>query len=87
MSEPNQKQHDDSGFGYQIDILQRMVNELAEPDRSLILKQLDRVVHSIRDFTNELRNGLDDIHLKSKLAEFDLDMTRQERDDLRDATS
>lgn len=64
-----------------------MVNELAEPDRSLILKQLDRVVHSIRDFTNELRNGLDDIHLKSKLAEFDLDMTRQERDDLRDATS
>lgn len=73
---------------YEIFVLRRMLEQLPPPVGSIMLKQLDKVIHTIKDRDNALKtivsSLVDDAILEIKMQEFDLEVTRKERDQFKD---
>tara|TARA_R110000868_G_scaffold45841_6_gene151820 strand:- start:953 stop:1267 length:315 start_codon:yes stop_codon:yes gene_type:complete len=74
------------GLSYQIFILRRMINELPEDIRGLLLTQIDVITKAIdvrqKILISQIMPKLLDLHLDIKYMEFDRQAVQNERDDL-----
>lgn len=75
------------GLEYQFFIMRRMLEQLPKPTSTHLLDQLGKIeaAASAKDsiLTDLIRPALDDLRLSLKALQFDLEATRQERDELR----
>lgn len=74
--------------GYELFILKRMLEQLPGKSGQLLQEQFSKVVSALqcRDqfLRSQISDTIDDTILQIKLQEFDLEVTRKERDELRD---
>ncbi len=84
----NQTPKEVENLTYELFILRRMLQQLPGKTGELILQQYDKVIGAInerdRAFHDKVSVLVDDAILEVKLQQFDLEVTRRERDEFKD---
>lgn len=87
-SPPNPVPKEVENLTYELFLLRRMIQQLPGKTGELILAQYDKVVAAVterdRIFREKTVSLVEDAILEVKLQQFDLEVTRRERDELKD---
>lgn len=86
MNQPNPPEN--KALTDEVFVLVDMIQQLPSPIGQLILNQLGKLLHALNErdlkFVQKVSGLVEDVKLEIKIQEFDLEMTRKERDGLMD---